>query len=324
MSVASSSTATWSTDTLLSGFEARTLHFPDDYDGPVRATLVRRMASAPTDRAVLYLHGFIDYFFQAHLAEEFNAHDYNFYALDLRKYGRSMEGARHPSCCRNVREYYPDITAALKIMAEEDGNTFVVLNGHSNGGLIASLYAAEGSRRGDIKALVLNSPFFDFNVPPAAKIVSGIIARFGKLIPFASIKGGVSELYPMSIHKDYHGEWDFDLRLKPVKGFPAYLGWIRATRSAQARVRRGLEIACPVLVMYSDRSVYGKEWSEEFHRGDAVLNVADIREGARHLGPNVTEVEIKGGMHDLTLSQKGVREHAFTEMFDWLAGIEPR
>jgi len=323
MSVAPSLTETWSADILLPGFEARTLHFPDDYDGPVQATLVRRMASTPTGKAVLYIHGYIDYFFQAHLAEQFNAHGYNFYALDLRKYGRSMGGARHPNYCRHIREYYPEITAAIGIMSEEDGHTFIVLNGHSTGGLIASLYAAGGSRSGDIKALVLNSPFFEFNVPPAVKAVSGIIAALGALFPFASISG-VSELYPMSIHKDYHGEWDFDLNLKPVKGFPTYLSWIRAIRGAQARVRRGLEIACPVLVMHSDKSVYGKAWSEEFHQGDAVLSVADIREGGRHLGPSVTDVEIKDGLHDLTLSSKDVREHAFAELFDWLAGIEPR
>jgi alpha-beta hydrolase superfamily lysophospholipase len=312
----------WSADTLLPGFEARTLHFPEDYDGPVQATLVRRMASTPTTRAVLYVHGFIDYFFQAHLAEEFNSHSYNFYALDLRKYGRSMGGARHPNYCRDIREYYPEITAAIGVISEEDGNDFMVLNGHSTGGLITSLYAAEGSRRDEIKALVLNSPFFDFNVAPSVKAVSGIIAGLGALAPFASISGGVSDLYPKSIHKDYNGEWDFDLILKPVKGFPAYLGWLRAIRSAHSRVRRGLAISCPVLVLHSDKSVYGKEWSEDFHEGDAVLNVAHIREGGRHLGPKVTEVEIKGGLHDLTLSRKDVREHAFAEMFDWLEQIQ--
>ena len=54
------------------------------------ATLVRLRAAAPTRRAVLYLHGFVDYFFQTHLAEFFTERGYDFYALDLRKYGRSL------------------------------------------------------------------------------------------------------------------------------------------------------------------------------------------------------------------------------------------
>ena len=103
----------WSPDSLLPGFEAVTLRFPDDYDGPVRATLVRRRAAAPTRRAVLYIHGFIDYFHQAHLAGEYNARGYHFYALDLRKYGRSLRGDPHPNFVKDVREYYPEISAAI-------------------------------------------------------------------------------------------------------------------------------------------------------------------------------------------------------------------
>ena len=124
----------------------------------------------------------------------------------------------------------------------------------------------------------------------------------------------------MSIHKDHHGEWDFDLRLKPLKGFPTYLGWIRAIRRAQARVRRGLSIGCPVLVMHSDKSIYEKDWSERLHEGDAVLNVEQIREGATHLGPNVKDIEIENGLHDVTLSRKDVRAKVFAELFDWLQG----
>lgn len=44
-------------------FEYRTLDFPADYDGPVAATLIRASFPAQdTRRAVLYVHGYIDYF----------------------------------------------------------------------------------------------------------------------------------------------------------------------------------------------------------------------------------------------------------------------
>ena len=118
------STTIWTPDTLLPGYEATTLHFPDDYDGPVTATLVRHKAGTPGAGAFLYVHGYIDYFFQEHFAEQCNAHGYDFYALDLRKYGRSLGSSKHPNFCKDIREYYPDITMAINIIRQEEGESF--------------------------------------------------------------------------------------------------------------------------------------------------------------------------------------------------------
>lgn len=316
--------APWSQDTVLPGFEVVTLRFPDDYDGPVRATLVRHMApaKAPTRKAFLHIHGYIDYFFQAHLAERCNREGYNFYALDLRKYGRSLGEARHPNFCKDIREYFSEISASLRIITEEEGNEWVVLGGHSTGGLISSLYMEAGAECDRVNALFLNSPFFDFNVDPASKAVLPLLAQVGRVLPFVAARGSVPLAYFQSIHADYHGEWTFDLRWRPLTGFPVYLGWLHAILSAQARVRRGLNIRRPVLVMHSDKSVYGKEWRPGFQTGDGVLNVEHIREGSRHLGENVAVVEIKDGLHDLVLSRFDVREHVFDELFRWFQRIE--
>ncbi len=52
-----------------------------------------------TQKAVLYIHGFIDYFFQTEMAEQFNQHGYDFYALDLRKYWSfSLEPSKILQC----------------------------------------------------------------------------------------------------------------------------------------------------------------------------------------------------------------------------------
>ncbi|HET7366123.1 MAG TPA: alpha/beta hydrolase, partial [Burkholderiales bacterium] len=59
----------WRPDALLPGFEALELDFPPDYDGEVVATLVRLPVSRAPRGAVLYVHGFVDYFFQRHMAE---------------------------------------------------------------------------------------------------------------------------------------------------------------------------------------------------------------------------------------------------------------
>ena len=53
-----------STDVLGAPYTARTLPLRPDDEGEVVATLVSRRAAPPTNRAVLHVHGFADYFFQ--------------------------------------------------------------------------------------------------------------------------------------------------------------------------------------------------------------------------------------------------------------------
>src|SRR6185295_14302653 len=104
----------WQPDRLLPGYEALELAAPDDYEGRVVATLVRLPVPEAPRGAVLYVHGFVDYFFQRHMAERFAAEGYAFYALDLRKYGRSLLPHQHPGFCKDLSEYYADITRALE------------------------------------------------------------------------------------------------------------------------------------------------------------------------------------------------------------------
>ena len=310
----------WSSD-VLPGFMAATLQFPDDYEGRVIATLIKQPAAAPTKKAVLYVHGFIDYFFQAHLAEAYTEHGFDFYALDLRKYGRSLLPHQHPNFCKDVREYYADISAAIEIITEVEGHSFLLLNGHSTGGLTTPLYAHEGQYKERVNALFLNSPFLEFNVSGAMKQAGTVLGAVGKISPFLALKDAVSPLYPQSLHRDYHGEWAFNLAWKPIEGYPAFFGWLGAIQAAQRQVQAGLNIQCPILLMHSDESIYGKTWSEAFHTGDAVLNVEHMKRYGPGLGKNVKLVEIKDGLHDLTLSRRDSREQLFAELFAWLAGI---
>src|SRR3954464_4047174 len=106
----------WQPDRLLPDFEALELGLPDDYDGAVVATLVRLPVRSAPRGAVLYVHGFSDYFFQRHMAERFAADGYAFYALDLRKYGRSILPHQHANFCKSIAEHYADMDAALKVI----------------------------------------------------------------------------------------------------------------------------------------------------------------------------------------------------------------
>ena len=60
-----------------------------DGEGTIDATLVRRTPPSHVEAAVIYVHGFSDYFFQTELADFFTERGFAFYALDLRKCGRS-------------------------------------------------------------------------------------------------------------------------------------------------------------------------------------------------------------------------------------------
>ncbi|MFS8101140.1 alpha/beta hydrolase [Lentzea alba] len=282
--------------------------------GGATATLVRRRAVANDRGAILYVHGFADYFFQEHVAEHYTAQGYDFYAVDLRGYGRSLRDGEVPNYTTDMAVYYEEIDAAVAAIREEHSR--VVLMGHSTGGLTTSLWAHE--RRADelISALVLNSPWLDVVEPP---LVQRLVRLIGKVAPKAKIRANLGEAYGSAIHSSRNGEWDFDLTWKPLAGFPVLAGWIRAILLAQEKVHNGLDVRVPVLLMHSDRSVLNaKEWSEDVSKADAVLDVEGMKKWGPKIGPSVKVVEIKAGMHDLFLSAEPVRAAALAEVDEFL------
>lgn len=288
----------WRPDTELAGFEALDLPQPDDYDGPVVATLVRAPA-ANASRAVLYVHGFIDYFFQRHMAERFAAEGYDFHAIDLRKHGRSLRPHQHPCFCKDVAEYHADITSALEAIGRP-----VLLAGHSTGGLICALYAKEGERRQQVEALWLNSPFFDWRAAGSRRRQLGIARFLGGFKPFWNNPKAVLPAYVRSLHRNWDGEWDFNLALKPLEGFPAYFGWVRAIFAAHGKVHAGLDLPIPILSMHSDEA-------------DMVLDWRHVAKWSRTLGPRTSVLAFPGALHDLVLSRREIRDEVFGQLFAW-------
>jgi alpha-beta hydrolase superfamily lysophospholipase len=306
------------TDVLGTPYEVMRLSLEADNEGEVVATLVRRRCDTPTNRAVLYLHGFIDYFFQTHLAEFFTTRGYDFYALDLRKYGRSLLSHQTPNYCGDIAEYFAEIDEAVRIIREEDGHDVLLVNGHSTGGLTTALWAHRVRGRGLVQGLFLNSPFFEFNTPWfSRRVVGPVVERMGGRRPMRKLPQKLGATYGLSIHRDHHGEWTYDLAWKPLNGYPLYAGWVRAIRIAHRQVQSGLDIDVPVLVACSARTYRGR-FAEAAHHADSVLNVDHIARFAVGLGKNVTLVRIEGGKHDLTLSPPAAREQLFTELDRWL------
>lgn len=313
----------WAPDTVLNDrYEMTYVNQPDDYSGPVRATVIRRtVAERHVDKAVLYIHGFNDYFFQSEMGEEFNSHGYDFYAVDLRKYGRSLLPGQKMCQVRDIEEYFPDIDSALTIMRGA-GAREIVMMGHSTGGLTVSCFMSRADKKDspevrDIRAVILNSPFLDWNLGKTECLVPAV-AFIGKIFPRLRISQSGSA-YSQSLLASDHGEWRYNTDWKRYNSTDVDAGWVRAINNAQHSLRGGkADITQPVLLLYSARSVRGGKWTENHNSADGVLDVTDIKRYGRELGPDVTAMRVEGGLHDLVLSAPKVREAVYEAIFSWL------
>lgn len=307
---------TWTPDVLGDGFFMRSIRQKEDYSGSVQCTIIRKKANTNTCKGVLYVHGFSDYFFQKEMANRFIEHGYNFYAIDLRKYGRSIMPGQKMFQVKDMSEYFDDIQAGVDVM-KEDGNSKIVLMGHSTGGLTTSLYMQYITDPA-IKALVLNSPFLAWNLPKW-KIRYGIplLKELARLFPWLKVKGDRTTNYASTLAKHLGGERTYDIKWKPDVMPDVDAAWIRAIDEGQKQLRKG-GIDVPILLLHSDKSAKRGDSIERFHTSDAVLNVDSIAKAGKQLGHNVEEVTIKDGIHDLVLSRKNVREEVYNIIFRWL------
>lgn len=309
--------AQWRPDVLGDGYEMRYVDQPDDYSGKVRCTIVRKLSDCSSGKGVLYVHGFNDYFFQAEMGDRFVDSCYNFYAVDLRKYGRSIIAGQKMFQVRDMKEYFADIDSALAQM-KRDGNREIVLMGHSTGGLTTSLYMNENPDT-LIRALILNSPFLDWNQTKfQEKFLIPMVRGVARLFPDISITQGGGDHYARSLLADCDGEWHYDTSWKLTVSPNVDSGWIRAIDAAQSVIQDDPDIRVPILLMHSDRSFKNGDPDSMYLCTDAVLDVEDISKYGRRLGPVVTEVTVYGGLHDLVLSGKGVREPLYDYIFKWL------
>jgi alpha-beta hydrolase superfamily lysophospholipase len=312
-----SSTPTRTVDVLGKPYRAETIELAADDEGEVVATLVHRPSRGPRGRAVLHVHGFADYFFQTPAADYWVARGYDFYALDLRKYGRSLREHQTPNFVTDLSAYYEEIDEAYRRITERDGHHHVVVTAHSTGGLITPLWVHD--RQPDVAAIVLNSPWLDLTGSLLLRTAgTRAIDQIGARRPYLAIPREVSGFYARSLHREHDGEWDFDLAWKPLESWPVYAGWLRAVRRGHARAHRGLDVPAPVLVLTSAISGHPQEYDETCGSSDIVLDVELIRKWAHKLADHVTLVRVEGALHDITMSRQEVRDRAFEEITRWL------
>ena len=193
-------------DILGSPYTRETLDLGADAEGPLTATLVRRpaentSASAADGKprgAVLYIHGFVDYFFQRELGDWWAAQGYDFYALDLRKYGRSHTDGQTFYYTEDLADYDLEINRAWQLITQP----------------------------AELTALVLNSPWLDHFDPPLFRVaLTAGVSALARVKPRAIVQPPKNDPAAESLHQKFGGEWSFDETWKTFDFPPIYAGW---------------------------------------------------------------------------------------------------
>jgi alpha-beta hydrolase superfamily lysophospholipase len=315
----------WQPDLLGPGYTQHVLDLGADPDGEgaIEAVLVRRepQNGETAHGAVLYVHGYSDYFFQTQLADFFAARGLRFYALDLRKCGRSRRPGQTAHYVSDLAYYDAELDAALAIITQAHPGERVILAAHSTGGLVMPLWLHRRRLAGTsdpVAGVVLNSPWLDLQ---GGWLLRGPGTRLvhlrAKSRPFSRIKVRPG-VYGQTLHVTGTGEWEFDPALKPLSGFPVAYGWMSAIRRGHENVHRGIETGVPTLVLRSDKSGKAREYSPECDRCDLVLDTRQIGRWAGSLGRQVTDTPVADARHDVFLSLPESRARAYAALDAWL------
>ena len=326
----------WRDDTILDGYQRATVHLgPDGEDDDAIATFIRKDPERLTLRdrlrrlhfrmigkplAIMYLHGWNDYFYRRHASEYWESMGVAFYAVDLRRFGRSYRPGQTAGYIEDLHAYFAELDALRDVIVREMGDRVRILGiGHSEGGLIMSLWAAH-ERPHHVRSLALNSPWLELQGNTMFRLATTPVLKgfllAGRKTPLPLNDPG---FYGRTIEKATGGEWDYPSSAA-VSGahFQPRAAWMQAIFNGQAEVAGGLDIRVPVLVCTSDRSmIIQGSWDERMRESDVVLDVIAIRQAALKLGDVVSVARIHGGIHDLTMSRTAARRRYFSIVTAW-------
>lgn len=322
----------WRTDILGQDFVSRTIELLDDAEGACVATLVRARATQNARMTVLYLHGRNDYFFQTEMAHRLTEAGVAFYALDMRKYGRSLRPHQTIGYTDDLLVYDEEIGQAIELIREERDDEPLVLMGHSTGGLIATLWAHR--HPGVLSGLILNSAWLEMQSMSAWRgAMAPVIGRIAAHNPMWEVPTGGAGLYGRSLagrassglpipdgltdDDPSVAGWPLAHEWKRPESYPVPASWLEAIMAGHDTVEKDVALECPVLSMVSTSSYFDEEWSERAFTSDTVLDPAVIAQRSLNLSDLVTIARFPG-KHDLVLSDAPVREAVYAAICGWL------
>ena len=300
---------------VLDGFSRRTIRLGEDDEGPLSATLVRY--DVADGQPVLYLHGWSDYFYNTELAMAAAAHGYKLYALDLRKYGRSMRTEQSAGYVADLAEYDDELGSALAIIKLAHPEYRPAIIAHSTGGLVAALWAHRHPQQ--ISTLVLNAPWLTLQGNAWLRGFANTVADpLWRSRPKRKLLLPKVDFFYRSISATEHGEWVLHPLWRPRFSFDIQGGWLSAILDGQEHVRQGLNIDVPVLVLTSKHTYFAPRYSSKMQTADSVIDVHDTAQQAVNLGNTVLVHKIPDALHDVYASASPVRKQAFEATYAWL------
>lgn len=269
--------------------------------------------------ALLYVHGWSDYFFNLELGHFAAARGYRFYALDLPEHGRSMASGEMPGFVGSAEHYLESVGAAVGAVREDSG-AVPVLMGHSTGGLAAALYAQRAPT--ELTAVVLSSPWLvAHGGAVAGRVLEAALRPASARWPRQRLPLPSRGYFWRAVAKEAGGEWELREDLRPRNAFPVRVGWLHGVLEGQRMLRAGPRLELPVLLMASTTSDIGPVWRESMRESDAVLSIAPMRRAAAEICEHLDEVLVEGGLHDVLLSPAAVRNEAYGRLGRWLDAL---
>ena len=252
-------------------------------------------------KALIWIPGRNDYFYHYHLSNKLN--NINFYCIDLRYCGSSIEKGQIPHYCNNLEIYFEEIDLLFEEMIINKNYDEVILYGHSTGGLISCIYLDYNKKNGKnykIDKLILNSPFLYIDLDYFSYFLANyIIYYISDYIPSFDIN---MNYYKKNLFTDYIKKiMKIDINKKSHLELPIMSDWLSTVIYHQNRIKNNLiNIEIPILFFTSDKSVDNLE--NEI--GDNILNVDKICEIGKKLSKkkNIFYFKIENALHDIFIS----------------------
>lgn len=276
-----------------------------------------RFKELPENRkAVVWIHGFNDYYHHFHVGEFLLHEGYNVYTITLPRYPQDGVDRRYLFYIDDITKYFSYIDEYIEFINQRNIH-HIVLYGHSTGGLVSTAYLHEGKNRNKVSKLILNAPFFDFYDSDLKEfMLESIISSIAKVVPRFVVRQGKNELYSPDYYKGILSRYFFEQNKKLTYPSHVFAGWVRAVSIYHKKIQKNqIKVKVPVLVLTSSTSMKGCSGEQN---GDCVLDVNETKKFAKNIGENVTIQEYSGAIHDVLLSKPDIVQLALSDIGEFL------